>query len=124
MNYFFLFQRTIQNLSKEINIEKTLQNKDFLCYHNFWSNVAIVQTNDFDLFTIKEFGVEGDIKSEFSVSRKFLNRFLEENGYSFIDNNLPIGQFFSSYPYAILNLVAWAADIAYTKKRMNELMGE
>ena len=76
---------------------------------------------DFDLdlkpqYTTKEEALKLEMYQD-AESIKFINSIydLKENGIEVIVDDEPLGNIFRSYTAAYLELVRWAADIAYSK---------
>ena len=63
--------------------------------------------NDVDYYTEKE---------------KNLFNYMDFNHIRFIGDNNPLGQIFHSYAAVWLEIVRWAADVAYTKRKMQQLV--
>ena len=111
----------LDKLADEVGLVSTLTAEEHLAYFSFWDNVCII-TYDQDNHI---WGIQEDIigKSPLVTFNKepSLFNYMDENGISFVYDN-PLGEIFRSYTRAYLEIVRWAADIAYIRNYLNSLM--
>lgn len=50
--------------------------------------------------------------------------YMDAKHIQFIGDNNPLGKIFQSFPMVFLELSRWTADVAWTKEKYNQLIGE
>lgn len=105
------------SIKKEKGIERMVYS-----YSNFWGNITFIWYNqDTHLYTVKEI-LNGEVKYFYFEKEKELFRHMDDNGIKFIYGDNPLGENFQSYSAAYLALIRWAADVAWTKYKYNQLV--
>ena len=95
-----------------------------MVYSDFWDNIDFVWYNqDTYLYTVKEI-INKEVKYSYYKAEKELFRHMDTNGIEFISDSNPMGEIFQSYSAAYLAIIRWAADIAWTKQKYSQLIGE
>jgi len=105
----------LPQLAEQVGLVENFLGEEELAYFGFWDNVCIIEYNiDNRCYWIKGFGVEGLCYANFG-NEKELFSYMDEQHIDFIHEDNPLGNIFYSYSAAYLELVRWAADIAYIK---------
>lgn len=94
----------------------------YVAYFGFWENIVFVEYNqDTHEYTVKE-NVDGEIRYYKYDTEKELFRHMDSNGIDFIYDLNPMGDIYRSYSAAYLEVVRWAADVAWTREKYFNLM--
>ena len=97
---------------------------EYVAYNRFWNNITFIWYNqDTHLFTVKEI-LNGEVKYFYCEKEKELFQHMDDNGINFIYGDNPLGEIFQSYSAAYLALIRWAADVAWTKHKYDQLVKE
>ena len=108
--YFIGIKCSLKDLSNRVNLVD-----DNVGYFSFWDKVCIIEYNPAtEKFTVKE-NINMGEPQYFTGDENSLLHYLNENGIEVIVDDEPLGNIFRSYTAAYLELVRWAADIAYSK---------
>ena len=122
--YTIFTKKEPENLFQEVSVEDNFSNVPYLVYYNFWDNIAIMEYDFIQNTNVLYFyNREGEV--QFKVYRNSYSEcivILSNMGYSLFPERHELSQDFHSYPAAILHLVEWAADLAYTKRHIRELL--
>lgn len=95
-----------------------------IAYMGFWDKVCIIEYNQITKqYTVKE-NLIGEPHYFCTHSEEILFKYMDDNNIEFIMDPNPLGEIFTSYAAAYLELVRWAADVAYIRDRLYNLMEE
>lgn len=95
---------------------------EHMVYSNFWDNIVFIWYNqDTHLYTVKEI-IDKEVKYFYCRTEKELFRHMDTNGIEFVNDLHPLGKIFQSYSAAYLELIRWAADVAWTKYKYDQLI--
>lgn len=112
----------LPQLAERVGLVDNFLGEEELAYFSFWDNVCIIEYNiDNKCYWVKEFGIEGPHYANFG-NEKELFSYMDERHIDFIHEDNPLGIIFESYSAAYLELVRWAADVAYIRNRLNILL--
>lgn len=93
-----------------------------VAYMGFWDKVCIIEYNrDTKVYWVKA-NLIGEPQYYNFSSEKELFKYMDDSYIQFVDDPNPLGEIFTSYTAAYLELVRWAADVAYTRDRLHELL--
>ena len=121
--YFIGLKCSVAELTEKVSLIDVVPGEDELAYMGFWNNVCIIEYDgNTDFYTFKENILNDSIYHICYGVKTFIN-YCNDNNIQFpIDS--PISKPFESYAMAYLELVRWAADVAYTRKNWINLLGE
>lgn len=119
--YFIGLKCTVAELAEKVSLINAVPDEYELAYMGFWDNVCIIEYDgNTDFYTIKE-NIFGDYAFYACHGAATFVYYCNDNNIQFpIENS--ISQPFVSYSMAHLALVRWAADVAYTKNKLNDLL--
>lgn len=93
-----------------------------IAYMGFWDKVCIIEYDQMiKQYTVKE-NLIGEPHYFCTHSEEILFKYMDDNQIEFVIDPNPLGNIFQSYSAAYLALVCWAADVAYTRDRLHELL--
>lgn len=114
---------SLKQLANCLSIKKEKGIERMVC-SDFWDNIVFIWYNqDTHLYTVKEI-VDGEVKYFYPDREKALFQHMNDNGIKFISDSHPLGEIFQSYSAAYLAVIRWAADIAWTKHKYEQLVRE
>ena len=121
-NLFFIgIKCTLEQLSECVFVTEE-DGKEYVDYYNFWDNIVFIWYNqDTHLYTIKEI-VDKEVKYSYFEEDKNFIKYLNENKIQCVYDDNPLGQIFQSYSAAFLEIIRWAADVAWTKNKLEKLL--
>ena len=119
--YFIGTKIDLPKLTNHVGLVDTFSGRSEVAYFDFWNNVCIIEYNRKDgTYLIKENLLEPHYC--FCYTDKDLFHYLDEHEIQTILDDNPLGAIFHSYAMAYLELVRWAADVAYTREFWNNLI--
>ena len=120
--YYICTRIPIRTLSNYVFLDG-LDNQE-LVYTEFWNNVAILEYDtESRIYALKEFGcTEFSQTTIYFATESKLFKYMDTVHLEFIQDRNILGKLFRSYTSAYLELIRWAADVAYTKKFQEELL--
>ena len=114
-NLFFIgIKCTLEQLSECVFVTEE-DDTEYVDYYDFWDN------QDTHLYTVKEI-VDKEVKYFYFEEDKNFIKYLNENKIQCIYDDNPLGQIFQSYSAAFLAIIRWAADVAWTKNKLEKLL--
>jgi len=133
--YLIAIAAPLQDIAEEIHLEKiycTIQSfrgKEEIFIGEYapnWdsikNNFYVIEYNqDKKFYSIKSLGIDYEYYTE---KEKNLFQYMDSKGLQFIGAYHPLGDIFHSYPMVILECIRWTADVAWTKEKMKQLVGE
>ena len=112
----------LPQLAECVGLVDTFSGNEELAYFGFWDNVVIFEYDQ----NSKVYWVKANLVGEPQYynfdSEKELFKYMDDNNIQFVIDPNPLGNIFQSYAAAYLELVCWAADVAYTRDRLHELL--
>lgn len=122
--YIIGIKENLEHLAECVGLVDTFSGTEELAYFGFWDKVCIIEYNaENDSWWIKEFGIKGPRYIN-CIDNKELFKIMDEEKIQFPREDNPLGEIFQSYTAAYLQLVCWAADVAYTKDKLYNLLEE
>lgn len=114
----------LKMLSNKVYIDTTFTGFQQLIGYGFWENICFIEYDrDTKEYTIEEFEFPGTIPQYKKFhTEALLFAYMDEHEILFVNDCNPLGAIFQSYSAAYLEVVRWGADIAYTRKYLNNLM--
>ena len=120
--YFIGLKCSIAELAEKVSLIDVVPGEDELVYMGFWDNVCIVEYDgNIDTYTVKE-NIFGNYEFHACYGVVTFINYCNDHNIQFVEG--PLGQPFTSYAMAHLAIVRWAADVSYTRKNWNNLLGE
>ena len=114
----------LPQLAEQVGLASDYNEEDNVAYFGFWDNVCIIEYNtETHKYMVKE-NLVGESNFYIADVEKDLFNYMDEQHIDFIYEDNPLGNIFYSYSAAYLELVRWAADVAYTREIWNNLLGE
>lgn len=113
---------SLDQLAEKVGLVDTFSGERHVAYFGFWENICFIEYNqDTHEYRVKEV-VDGEVEYYNCGKENNLFRHMDNNGIRFIGDENPIGAIFTSYAAAYLEVVRWAADIAWTREKYNALL--
>lgn len=95
---------------------------EHVAYSNFWENIVFIWYNqDTHLYTVKEI-LDEKVKYFYYREEKELFRHMDDNGIDFVTDSHPLGEIFLSYSAAYLAIIRWVGEVAWTRKKYEDLI--
>ena len=121
--YFIGLKCSVSELAEKVSLINSAPGEDEIAYMGFWDNVCIIEYNgNTDFYTFKENIFNNSVYYICYGAKTFIN-YCNDNNIQFPIES-PLSQPFKSYTGAYLELVRWAADIAYTREKWSKLINE
>lgn len=123
--YYILLRQMENKLKDKLHFfEGFVSGKQLYYTENFWHDVCIMELPN---------GAEGSVRvrfyytdstngfiEEYDSVKEAQDKVMDEYGYDFPDSRY-LDQSFGSYSVAILQLISWAAEVAYCTERLEKL---
>lgn len=123
--YLIGIKCSLEELANHVGLVNTFEEnpEQEVAYFDFWDKVCIIEYNrESGHYFVKE-NIIGEPQYFLASTEKILFKYMDCNGIEFVQDG-PLGIIFQSYAAAYLEIVRWAADVAYTRDHYNKLMGE
>jgi len=124
--YYILLRQKENELKDKLRFfEGFVSGKQLYYTKNFWHDVCIMELPE---------GTEGSVRvrfyfndttdgfiEEYSSIKEAQSKIMDEYGYDFPDSYY-LDQPFGSYSAAVLQLISWAAEVAYCTEKLEKLI--